>query len=84
MRRTCSRTLYVDRKSGGPGKGWLRVVRDPFEARKVINRGKLAVVMGIEVSKLFDCDLHNDTPSCIEPLMADEESYPRIYNLGGS
>ncbi len=55
---------YIDRKSGGPGRGWFRIVKDPFEARRVINSGKMAVVQGIEVSKLFDCDLSFDTPSC--------------------
>ena len=37
---------YIDAKSGGPGKGWFRVVTDPFQARRVVNQGKLAVVHG--------------------------------------
>jgi hypothetical protein len=41
---------YVDAQYGGPGKGWLRIVYDPFQARRVINQGKLAVVMGIASS----------------------------------
>ena len=45
---------YIDAQNGGPGKGWFRIVKDPFEARRVINEGKLAVVPGIEVSNLFD------------------------------
>jgi microsomal dipeptidase-like Zn-dependent dipeptidase len=55
---------YIDARSGGPGTGWFRIVRSPFEARRVINEGKLAVVVGIEVSKLFNCDLSNETPEC--------------------
>ena len=55
---------YIDAQSGGPGKGWLRIVRDPFEARRVINQGKLALVLGIEVSKLFDCGEVNHQPQC--------------------
>ncbi|HEX8101091.1 MAG TPA: Coagulation factor 5/8 type domain-containing protein [Solirubrobacteraceae bacterium] len=55
---------YIDAQSGGPGKGWLRIVRDPFEARRVINDGKLALVVGIETSKLFDCGETNHTPQC--------------------
>ena len=55
---------YVDAQSGGPGKGWLRIVRDPFEAREVINQGKLALVVGIETSKLFDCGEVNHRPQC--------------------
>ena len=48
---------YIDAQSGGPGKGWLRIVTSPKAARDVINRGKLAVVLGIEISNLFDCFL---------------------------
>ncbi len=45
---------YIDAQSGGPGRGWFRIVRGPFQARRVINQGKLAVVMGMETSKPFD------------------------------
>ncbi|MBA3327948.1 MAG: Coagulation factor 5/8 type domain-containing protein [Solirubrobacterales bacterium] len=55
---------YIDAQNGGPGKGWLRIVRDPFEAREVINDGKLALVLGIETSKLFDCGEVNYKPQC--------------------
>ncbi|MEW6167126.1 MAG: peptidase M19 [Pseudomonadota bacterium] len=46
---------YVDAQEGGPGKGWFRIVKDPAEARQVINAGKLAVVPGLEFSNLFHC-----------------------------
>ena len=46
---------YVDAQSGGPGKGWYRIVTNPDQARRVINAGKMAVVMGIETSVPFDC-----------------------------
>ena len=46
---------YVDAQSGGPGKGWYRIVTNPWQARRVINAGKLAVVMGIETSVPFGC-----------------------------
>lgn len=46
---------YVDAQEGGPGKGWFRIVTSPAEARQVINDGKLAVVLGIEISHLFNC-----------------------------
>lgn len=48
---------YIDAQSGGPGKGWLRVVDTPKQAREVVADGKLAVVLGIEISNLFDCFL---------------------------
>jgi hypothetical protein len=53
---------YVDAQYGGPGKGWYRIVTNPFQARKVINQGKLAVVMGIETSVLFGCTMKADVP----------------------
>ena len=46
---------YVDAHAGGPGKGWFRVVKTPAEARQVIGDGKLAVILGIETSTLFNC-----------------------------
>lgn len=48
---------YIDAQHGGPGQGWFRIVESPSAARKVINQGKLAVVLGIEISNLFDCFL---------------------------
>ena len=48
---------YIDALSGGPGKGWFRIVFSPAEAREEIKAGKLAVVLGIETSNLFDCFL---------------------------
>lgn len=59
---------YIDAQFGGPGKGFYRIVRDPFEARRVINAGKMAVVMGIETSIPFGCTykkvLGRDQPAC--------------------
>jgi hypothetical protein len=46
---------YVDAQAGGPGKGFFQIVTDPFEARRVINQGKMAVVLEIEISEPFGC-----------------------------
>jgi len=46
---------YIDAQAGGPGEGWFRIVFSPEEAREQIVAGKLAVVLGIETSDLFDC-----------------------------
>ena len=54
---------YIDAQNGGPGKGLFRIVTAPAQARRVINDGKLAVVMGIEVSKLFDCGVQDGSRS---------------------
>lgn len=71
---------YVDAQYGGPGAGWLRIVRSPFEAREVINEGKLAVVMGIEVSEPFNCGIRNGVPQCSAKSI--EESFEKYYELG--
>src|SRR3954451_25184650 len=54
---------YVDAQAGGPGKGFFQIVTDPFQARRVINQGKMAVVLEIEVSEPFDCRGW-DQPTC--------------------
>lgn len=43
----------LDDDAGGPGLGWYRIVRTPAQARRVIEAGKLAVVLGIEVDYPF-------------------------------
>jgi microsomal dipeptidase-like Zn-dependent dipeptidase len=57
---------YIDAQHGGPGQGWLRIVRSPAEAREVIGAGPLAVVLGIETSDLFQCPLtpREEGPVC--------------------
>jgi microsomal dipeptidase-like Zn-dependent dipeptidase len=55
---------YIDAQAGGPGLGWFRIVRTPFEARRVINEGKLAVVLGIETSEIFGCGGSEAAPRC--------------------
>jgi len=55
---------YIDAQNGGPGRGWFRIVTSPFQARRVIAQGKLAVVKGIEVSEPFGCRVYNDAPKC--------------------
>ena len=71
---------YIDAQSGGPGKGFFRIVTDPFEARRVANSGKLAVVLGIEVSQPFGCRVYNDVPLC-DRARIDRE-LDEVYRLG--
>lgn len=72
---------YIDAQSGGPGQGWFRVVTSPEEAREVINDGKLAVVLGIETSNLFDCFVapREGFPTCDAEFMRQQldEYYTR-------
>ena len=55
---------YVDAQAGGKGKGWFRLVYNPRQAREAIERGKLAVLIGIESSTLFGCRERFDVPQC--------------------
>jgi microsomal dipeptidase-like Zn-dependent dipeptidase len=71
---------YIDAQYGGPGKGWFRIVRDPYEARKVINDGKLAVILGIENSRLFDCKEVNDVPQCDRKHI--DQQLDQVYSMG--
>lgn len=69
---------YLDAQAGGEGKGWFRIVRSPAEARQVIAAGKLAVVLGIEASDLFDCRLvpREGGPVCDEAhVVAQLDAY---------
>lgn len=59
---------YIDAQYGGPGEGWFRIVLSPSEAREVIADGKLAVVLGVEISNLFDCQLTYNPLRTQEPF----------------
>ncbi len=58
---------YVDAQSGGGGRGWFRIVGSPERARKVIERGKLAVVIGVESSNPLGCSERDGQPLCTKP-----------------
>lgn len=58
---------YIDAQYGGRGNGWFRIVLDPQTARQVIADGKLAVVLGIEISNLFDCQVNYNPLRTQEP-----------------
>lgn len=72
---------YIDAQEGGPGQGWFRIVTTPDAARDVIGDGKMAVILGIETSNLFDCFLtpREGYPRCTEADVRDrlEEYYQR-------
>ncbi len=75
---------YVDAQWGGPGRGWFRIVESPAEARQVINEGKLAIILGIEISNLFDCFL---TPPAGFPVCDNDQvvaALDRYQELGVS
>ena len=55
---------YIDAQSGGPGKGFFRIVYSPAQARQVIESGKLAVIIGIESSDLLGCGVREGRAQC--------------------
>jgi microsomal dipeptidase-like Zn-dependent dipeptidase len=55
---------YIDAQYGGRGRGFFRLVFDPRTARRVIERGRLAVLIGVESSNPFGCRLENGQPQC--------------------
>lgn len=76
---------YIDAQEGGPGKGWFRLVTTPQQAREIINDGKLAVVLGIEISHLFNCKVTQpgglfEIPSCDEAEI--DTQLQRLVDLG--
>jgi microsomal dipeptidase-like Zn-dependent dipeptidase len=64
IRRLRALERYVDAQSGGRGRGWFRLVYSPRKARRVIERGKLAVVIGVESSNPFGCSELMGAPQC--------------------
>ena len=71
---------YVDAQAGGPGKGFFRIVTNPFQARRVINKGKMAVVLEMEVSEPFGCRGLRDNSSCTKADINSQLN--RMYKLG--
>jgi hypothetical protein len=65
---------YIDAQSGGPGRGWFRIVTTPAQAREVIAEGKLAVILGIETSDLFNCRItpREGNPVCDEDYVRQQ------------
>ena len=82
LEETYAMERYIDAQEGGPGEGWFRIVTSPEQAREVIRDGKMAVVLGIEVSNLFDCFLvpPDGAPACDEAHI--EQQLDHYYELG--
>ena len=71
---------YIDAQSGGRGRGWFRLVFDPAQARRVIEQGNLAVVIGIESSDLFGCSEFLGQPQCTKADI--DRGLDQYYRLG--
>ncbi|ALG84397.1 membrane dipeptidase [Gordonia phthalatica] len=55
---------YIDAQAGGPGRGFLRLATDEAQLRRIVESGKLAVTMGIEISEPFGCGQANGRALC--------------------
>jgi microsomal dipeptidase-like Zn-dependent dipeptidase len=71
---------YIDAQYGGPGEGWFRIVTSPTQARETINAGRLAVVLGVENSGIFDCEEFLDRPGCTAEEI--DERLDELYDMG--
>jgi len=70
---------YIDAQHGGPGEGWFRIVTDPVQARQVIGEGKMAVILGVEASKVLNCGEFLDAPECTREQIV--ERLDRLYAM---
>ncbi|MEX2962981.1 ricin-type beta-trefoil lectin domain protein [Microbulbifer sp. TYP-18] len=77
LRRVYEMQDYIDAQAGGVGKGFFRIVTSAAEARSVIASGKLAVVLGVEVSSVLDCD---EGSGCSEARIDQKLQY--LYSRG--
>ncbi|WP_323751187.1 hypothetical protein [Marinobacter sp.] len=71
---------YIDAQHGGPGEGWFQIVVSPDQARSVIADGKLAVVLGVEMSKIFRCGEFLGVAECTKEDIV--ERLDQLYLLG--
>ena len=71
---------YVDAQNGGPGEGWLRIVGTPVQAREAIHAGRLAVLLGVENSALFDCEEKLGQPLCTKDQIDDR--LQEVFDMG--
>jgi hypothetical protein len=70
---------YVDAQYGGRGKGFFQIVLDPAAARAKIADGKLAVIIGLEVSNTLNCKLTYNPLRQKEPYQEDGSPTENSY-----
>src|SRR5437763_8168159 len=71
---------YVDAQSGGPGRGWFRLVGSPQQARRAIEHGKLAGIIGMEASDALGCSEVLGVPQCTRADI--DQRLDELYRLG--
>jgi len=79
---------WLDTQYGGAGNGWFQIATSAQQAASIIQQGKLAVVLGIEVDNLFNCHVQNSSgqafngegPACTEPYILQQ--LQKYYGMG--
>ena len=71
---------YIDAQTAARARAGSGSSPRRAQARRVINQGKLAVVLGIEVSKLFDCGLNNEQAECTAQQI--DQRLDEVYDMG--
>ncbi|MER7504462.1 Coagulation factor 5/8 type domain-containing protein [Nonomuraea pusilla] len=71
---------HIDAENGGPGRGWFRIVDDPAQARRTVEAGKLAVILGVETSEPFGCRQILGVPQCTKAQI--DRGLDEMYALG--
>ncbi|MDC1322850.1 ricin-type beta-trefoil lectin domain protein [Pseudomonadales bacterium] len=69
---------YIEAQSGTTGGGFFKIVTSPSEARTVIAQGKLAVVIGVELSETLSCGVRD---AVCTPQIVDDR-LDELYDLG--
>ncbi len=80
IKKTKELEAFVDKQFGGPGKGWFRIAYTADEAREYVKQGKLAVILGVEVSNPFGCSLKLGIPQCTKAQI--DAGLNELHGLG--
>lgn len=64
VKKTKELEAFIDARHGGPGQGWFRIAYTPQEARTYIEQGKMAVILGMEISNPFGCGIALGISKC--------------------
>lgn len=78
--KTYQMQAFIDQMYGGEGEGWFRIVKSAAEAREVAEKGKLAVILGMETSEPFGCKQILDVAQCSRADI--DRGLDEVYQLG--
>lgn len=74
---------HIDSKYSEDGKGWYRIAYSAREAKEIIQEGKLAVILGVEVDYPLASYLHILRSKTHQEILQDiERRLEEYYNMG--